>query len=172
MRKLFPKKVNYSKALIFLLLYLVVVIYQTLLAEVLSLGPARLDLSILVLIYVTLTRGTKQGIVFGFGLGILLDALNPAWLGLGSLIKGTLAYLIGYFKEKLFVENIFSKILLLFLTVLGNDVLYYLFLYKFNLDRIGSVLLGVGLPSALYTTAVAVVALLLTQKKPLPAGVN
>lgn len=165
------KEIAYSRILSFMIFYLVIVIYETLLADLLRLGPARLDLGLLLLIYVTLNLGSRPGIVFGFGLGLLLDVASPIWLGLGSLIKGTLGYGVGYFKESLFVESIYSKMLLVFLTVVSNDILRYLFLYKFEWSAIGSVILGTTIFSALYTTAVAGLVLLMTksnQYKPQP----
>jgi len=159
------KEIAYSRVLTFMIFYLVIVIYQTLLSELLRLGPARLDLGLLLLIYVTLNLGSRPGIVFGFGLGLLLDVADPIWLGLGSLIMGTLGYGVGYFKESLFVESIYSKMLLVFLTVISHDILRYLFMHKFELSAIGSVLLGTTIFSALYTTAVAAIVMLMTKPK-------
>lgn len=164
MRRTLLKEITYSKVLSFVISYLAIIIYESLLADLFRLGPARLDLGILLLIYVTLNSGSKNGIIFGFGLGLLLDMMTPLWLGLGSLIKATLAYGVGYFKESLFVESVFSKALLVFVAVLANDLLRYLFLYHFDLAKIGSVLIGTTLFSAAYTAAVAAIAMLLARQ--------
>ena len=158
------KEISYSKVLTYLVFFLVVIIYETLLAELFRIGQARLDLSLLLLVYVSLTKGTKSGILFGFWLGLLLDVLTPLWLGLGSLVKAGLSYLIGVFKESLFVENIYSKILLIFLVVMLNDLFRSLALNQFNLDRVGSSLWQTSFFTALYTTAVAALAMILNQK--------
>src|SRR5574341_17060 len=157
------KEIAYSKALTFLVLYLVVIVYETLLADIFRLGPARLDLGLLLLIYVTLTQGTKSGIVFGFGLGLLLDLMTPLWLGIDSLIKSTLSYLVGFFKESLFVESIFSKLLLVFLAVLINDFLRFCCTYSLDFTKIGTILWPTNLLSAVYTSGVAGLAMFLTK---------
>ena len=157
------KEIAYSKVLTFLVLYLVVIVYETLLADIFRLGPARLDLGLLLLIYVSLNQGTKAGIVFGFGLGLLLDLMTPLWMGLDSLIKSTLSYLVGFFKESLFVESIFSKLLLVFLAVLINDFLRFCFTYGFDFNKIGTILWPTTLLSAVYTSGVAGLAMFLTK---------
>jgi rod shape-determining protein MreD len=157
------KEIAYSKVLTYLVLYLVVIVYETLLADIFRLGPARLDLGLLLLIYVTLNQGTKPGIIFGFGLGLLLDLLTPLWLGLDSLIKSTLSYLVGFFKESLFVESIFSKMLLVFLAVLINDFLRFCCTYSLDFAKIGSILWPTTLLSAVYTSGVAGLAMFLTK---------
>ena|SRR3990172_3854256 len=167
MNRITFKDISQSKPLIFLVFYLAVVIYQSLFREILDLGPARLDLSLLLLIYVTLTQGTKSGIVFGFGLGLVVDisSPNPAWLGLGALIKSTLGFFIGYMKSSLFVENILAKIFLVFAAALGNDLLRFLFINKFDFSHLDSLFFGTTLLSAGYTTAVAGIIFFLTKNR-------
>ena len=165
MNKINFKDISQSKPLIFIVFYLAVVIYQSLFRDLLDLGPARLDLSLLLLIYVTLTQGTKSGIVFGFGLGLILDILSPTWLGLGALIKSTLGFFIGYMKSSLFVENILAKIFLVFAAALGNDLLRFLFINKLDFSHLDSLFFGTTLLSAGYTTAVAGIIFFLTKNR-------
>jgi rod shape-determining protein MreD len=158
------KGIGYSKVLTYLILYLVTIIYESLFSELLRVGPARLDIPLLLLIYVTLTRGTREGIVFGFGLGLLQDALLPLWMGFGSLVKVLLAYAIGQFKESLYVENLFSKILLIFTAALSNDLMRFLVLNWRSAEKLGPVLIGTTLPTAIYTSVVAGLAIFLTSR--------
>jgi rod shape-determining protein MreD len=149
------KGAAYSKVFTYLILYFAVIIYQTLLAEFFTLGSVRLDLAMILLAYVSLTMGARQGIIFGFGLGLLMDVLNPLWLGAGVLIKGTMGFGMGYLKENLFVENVIAKGLVLFGAILINDLLINLFLFQIDLGKIGPLLLQTTLWSAIYTTAVS-----------------
>lgn len=160
----FLREIGYSKILTFLVFYLVVIIYESLFHELFRIGQARLDLSLLLLIYVTLSRGTREGILFGFWLGLLLDCLTPLWLGLGILIMTGLSYLIGVFRDSLYVENIPSKILLVFIVVMLNDLVRSLFLNHFILDQVGISLWQTSFFSAIYTTTVAALALIINQK--------
>jgi rod shape-determining protein MreD len=161
----FFKEISYSKLLTYLVFYLVVTIYESLFSELFRIGPARLDLSLLLLIYVTLSKGTKEGILFGFWLGLLLDSMTPLWLGLGILIKTGLSYLIGVFRDSLYLESIPSKILLVFIVIMLSDLARSLFLNHFNLDRVGISLWQTSLFSAIYTTAVAALALLINRRE-------
>ncbi|OGC76595.1 MAG: rod shape-determining protein MreD [candidate division Zixibacteria bacterium RBG_16_50_21] len=158
------KEIAYSKILTFLTLYLVTIIYESLFSELLRVGPARLDVPLLLLIYVTLTRGTKDGIVFAFGLGLLQDALAPLRMGIGSLVKVGLAYAIGQSKESLYLENLFSKVLVILVAALMNDLMRYVVLYWQSGDKLSAVLIGSILPTALYTSGVAGLAMFLAGK--------
>lgn len=159
------KTLPYPKAFTFLLFYLVVIIHSSLLADVFRVGPARLDLGILLLVYVALGMGTKEAIIFGFGLGLVLDVLSPAWLGAGALTKCTLGYIIGYLKEQLYVENTLAKTLIVLLAVVANDFFYYLFVYGLDIGQTSSVLLETSFVSALYTTLVAGIILFVNRKR-------
>jgi len=145
------RNLNLTKVINTILLLLMVVVYQSLFSELLTISQIKLDLSILILVYVGLTQGPASGALFGFLVGLLLDLPNPSFLGLGALIKTSLGYLVGSFKDNLFLESILSKGGIVFVSLCLNDFFYYLFSSGFNLNYTFFIFLNYSLLSALYT---------------------
>jgi rod shape-determining protein MreD len=142
---------NLSRIANTILLLLIVVVYQSLFSELLIIRQIKLDLPLLILVYVGLNRGPASGALFGFLIGLLLDLSNPSFLGLGALIKTFLGYLVGSFKDTLFLESNISKGGVIFLSLCLNDFLFYLFSSGVNLNYTFFVFLNYTLLSGIYT---------------------
>ena len=142
---------NLSRIVNTILLLLVVIVYQSLFSELLTIRQIKLDLPLLILVYVGLTRGPASGALFGFLVGLLLDLSNPSFLGLGALIKTSLGYLVGSFKDTLFLESNVSKGGVIFLSLGLNDFFFYLFSSGLNLNYTFFVFLNYTLLSGIYT---------------------
>ncbi|OGC83392.1 MAG: rod shape-determining protein MreD [candidate division Zixibacteria bacterium RBG_16_43_9] len=145
------RNLNLSKAANTLFLILIVVLYQSLFSGLLTIHRISLDLPLLILVYVGLTRGPASGAIFGFLVGFLLDLYNPSFLGLGAFIKTCLGYLVGSFTDNLYLESNISKGVVIFLSLLLNDFAYYLFSSGFDLNYTFFVFLNYSLLSGLYT---------------------
>ncbi|MDP3025394.1 MAG: hypothetical protein Q8O10_07640, partial [candidate division Zixibacteria bacterium] len=65
------RNLNLSKAANTLFLILIVVLYQSLFSGLLTIQRISLDLPLLILVYVGLTRGPASGAIFGFLVGFL-----------------------------------------------------------------------------------------------------
>jgi len=157
------QNLNLSKAASMVLLILMVVIYQSLFAGLLTIQRISLDLPLLLLVYVGLTRGPVTGAIFGFFVGFLLDLSNPSFLGLGAFIKTCLGYLVGSFKDNLYLETNLSKGVVVFFGLLLNDLVYYFFSSGLNLSYTFSIFLNYSLLSGLYTALVGLIFLWLVQ---------
>lgn len=153
------RNLNLSKAASMFLLLLIVIIYQSLFSGLLTIQKISLDLPLLLLVYVGLTRGPASGAIFGFFVGFLLDLLNPpSFLGLGAFVKTCLGYLVGSFKDNLYLESILSKGAVVFFSLLLNDLIYYVFSSGIkNLSYALSIFLNYSLLSGLYTTLVGLI---------------
>lgn len=154
---------NLSRAGGMVLLILIVIIYQSLFAGLLTIHRISLDLSLLLLVYVGLTRGPVAGATFGFIAGFLLDLSNPPFLGLGAFIKTCLGYLVGSFKDNLYLESNLSKGMVVFFSLLLNDLVYYFFSSGLNPGYTLSVFVNYSLLSGLYTALVGLIFLWLVQ---------
>jgi len=148
---------NLSKAANTLFLILIVVLYQSLFSRLLTIHRISLDLPLLILVYVGLTRGPASGAIFGFLVGFLLDLYNPSFLGLGAFIKTCLGYLVGSFKDNLYLESNLSKGVVIFFSLLLNDLAYYFFSSGLNLSYVFFVFLNYSLLSGLYTASVGLI---------------
>ncbi len=151
---MFWKNIDYLKIIRGALTLLSVVVFLSLFSEPLRVANIKLDLPLLLVVYLGLTRGTKEGIVFGFLIGLLVDVLNPYFLGLNALIKTILGYLAGNFKDNLFLEPIYFKGLVIFLALIFNDLIYYLIYSGFDLPVIFGILFYSSVLSGIYTSGI------------------
>jgi len=145
------KNLNYQKIFFVIFILLLTVVYQSFFSELFKLNGVKFDLPILLIVYLAILRGPKEGALFGFSIGLLLDIFNPHFLGLGALIKCFIGFFVGNFKETLFLESIFSKVVILFLAVFTNDLFYILISSGFGFQRTFEVLWYGSLLSGLYT---------------------
>jgi rod shape-determining protein MreD len=154
----------FSRILYGILLLFILIIFQSFFSEVVAIKGIRLDLAILILVYIGLTRGPTQGAVFGFMIGILLDVFAPERLGLGALVKSLIGFTVGNFKDNLFLESLYSKGVIVFLSVVLNDVLYHLFSEGITLFTLHTIFYH-SLPSALYTCGAGMILFIVLEKK-------
>jgi rod shape-determining protein MreD len=154
----------FSKVLHAIFLLFILVVFQSFFSEVVAIKGIRLDLAILVLVYIGLAKGPAQGVIFGFLIGLLLDVFTPQRLGLGALIKSLVGFTVGNFKDNLFLESSYSKGAIVFLSVLLNDLLYHLLSGGVTLFTFHTILYY-SLPSAIYTSGVGILVFIIIEKK-------
>lgn len=151
--------------LLFIGLIVVVLVYQTLGADLVSIGLIRPDLVIVIIVWLTLTRDLSWGVAFGFGAGILLDSLSPQFLGLGAFLKVLAAVAVFLISHRVRTESLVIRIGLVAGVVIAHDVLYFLVVYSFDPQLELNTLLNIIIPSALYTSLVAAVVLYLSERQ-------
>lgn len=159
------KNLRYSKIVDFAVLLLMVIIYQSIICEGVKIAGINLDFPLVILVYIGLTRGAVFGAVFGFASGLLLDIYTPNLLGLDALVRTILGFLVGHFRNKLFLETLYSKGGAIFVVFLWHDLLYFLVATGFHVGAIVYILLFDSIPSALYTTFVGMVIFGLVQTR-------
>jgi len=142
---------TWSKITNTIFLLLIIVIYQSLFSNLLTIQQIKLDLPLLILVYVGLIYGPSSGAIFGFIEGLLLDLPTPFFLGAGALVKTAIGYLSGSVKDNLFLENILSKGGIIFLCVCLNDFWYYILTSGFDINYTFFVFFNYTILSALYT---------------------
>jgi len=103
-----------------------VVLYETLLRPWAAMGGAHPDIGLVLTAYFALTRGAVEGLFFGFVSGLLTDVLHPSLLGWGTLLRLSLGYWLGGFKDNLFLENFYSKGIIAGLAVVIYELGYHL----------------------------------------------
>lgn len=162
---MFPRDLPYSKIVDFFIFLLMVIIYQSIISAGIKIAGIGLDLPLIILVYVSLTRGPVYGALFGFASGLLLDVYSPGLLGLDALLRTLLGFLVGNFRNKLFLETLYSKSGMVFVALLCHDLAYYLLATGFQVGATIYILLFESFPSALYTTAVGMLIFGLIQKR-------
>ncbi|MCK4655408.1 MAG: rod shape-determining protein MreD [candidate division Zixibacteria bacterium] len=153
------------KLLMFVGLVLKVIVYQTLLADLLTVGSARPDLILILIVWLTLTRDLTWGVSFAFLAGIIEDSHTPQFLGLGAFLKIAGAVAVYLISRRVRTDRLIIKIGMVAAVVLAHDILYFLVVYSFDVQLGFATLFHTIIPSAAYTSVIAAVVLYLAERQ-------
>ncbi len=153
------------KLLMFVGLVLSVIVYQTLLADLLTVGSARPDLILILIVWLTLTRDLTWGVSFAFLAGIIEDSHTPQFLGLGAFLKIAGAVAVYLISRRVRTDRLIIKIGMVAAVVLAHDILYFLVVYSFDVQLGFATLFHTIIPSAAYTSVIAAVVLYLAERQ-------
>ncbi len=151
--------------LAFLGLLLVAIVYQTLLAKAITIGTARPDIVLVMIVWLTLTRDLSWGVSFAFVAGIFEGSFSPQLLGLGAFLKIALAVAVYVVSSTVRTDSLLIRIGLVAAVVIVHDTIYFLVAYSFDVRLELLVLLHTIIPSAVYTSAVAAAVLYLSERQ-------
>lgn len=107
----------------YLLLFSMVLIsflFQTTLVPLFVILGVSMDLSLVVIINLSLLLGPKHGISFGLFLGVLKDLYGSGFFGIHLFIKSLLGYLSGSLSQSIYPHNIFIP----FLSTIGATIIH------------------------------------------------
>ena len=90
----------------------VAILIQSTILDWISIGGVKPDISLVILIFIAHKRGSMTGQVSGFCAGLIQDFLSLSPLGFHSLIKTILGYIYGLLTENIFVDPIFTPMIL------------------------------------------------------------
>ena len=155
----------FSKILCGAVILFILILFQSLLSGAVTIIGVKLDLAIVILVYIALTRGSTYGVIFGFLIGLLSDVLPPQTLGWGALVKCLIGFTVGSFKDNLYLESLYAKGGVIFFALILNDFLYYIFSSGVNVSTF-RILGHHSLPSALYTSIVGMLVFLALTRIP------
>jgi rod shape-determining protein MreD len=115
-----------------------------------SLGGARLNLMLLVVVAWSLLRGPREGIVWGFIGGLALDFLSGAPIGSSALALTLVGYLASLGQLTLYrTSPLFPSAVALVATIIHHSVLMIVLTTTGHSTAWQGVLLGVTMPTAL-----------------------
>lgn len=127
----------------------------------------RLDYELLAIALVGLYRGVNIGTAAGWGLGFLAHATDPDMMGWGGLLGALLGWAVGLLKERLFLEYVLSRWLVLWGVLLTVKLVYILFAVGLDPEMWLRSIFPAGLGSAgLSATAGVVISVLWDQARP------
>ena len=160
MRKLFP----YACITV-----LLVVLHSTLVNFV-TIGSAVPDVLIIWIVYIAITSGQLTGTIAGFCIGLFVDLISghDGVLGLSALTKSVAGFAAGYFYNDNMTEQTLSgwKFVMAsgLASLLHNAAYFLIFLQGTDVGWWRAIVLH-GLPSSLYTTALATVPMFVFRRK-------
>jgi hypothetical protein len=84
-----------------------------------------LDFDVVVIVLIGLYRGQRVGAGAGWVIGFLAYAIDPDHMAWGGLLGALLGWLIGHWRERLFLEHLLYRWIVFALGILGYKLLHY-----------------------------------------------
>jgi rod shape-determining protein MreD len=135
-------------------LFLLCFVLQTTIVPVITICGIRPDLLLVALFFLAVKTGHIPAIWTGFFLGLAQDLFSPSILGQNALSKTIAGFCAGFFNERLMRVDIIVQLILLGLTIIVNDMVFFIVQYV----KTGGGALGVlhdlllsSVPRALYS---------------------
>jgi len=151
-----------TRVIPFILYLLLIAMHEVIVRDATTIYSAAIDLPGLLVLVVAIYKPEIICTWFGFAAGLVLAAGRPDLFGWHALAMAALALATYHFRERLNLESLYSKLVLIFGGVLLHGTLGLAinggagFLYLWLVS---------ALPSAVYTTAVGWVFFLFIEKK-------
>jgi rod shape-determining protein MreD len=136
-------------------LLLCVIIFQTLLAGPISIGHARPDVVVIMIVWLTITRDLTWGLAFGFTAGLLQDSHSSSLFGLGALLKTLSAVAVFLVSNRVRTDSLLIRVGIATGAVLIHDLFYHIIAFNFDMNLVLINLVNIILPSAIYSAAVS-----------------
>ncbi len=152
------------------LLSFILIIAQTTFAGLLTIGTAIPDVLVIWLVYLAVVRGQLTATVSGFLIGLFVDLISgqDGMLGLSSLTKSLAGFIAGYFYNENKIEHNLSS--WRFVTATGiasalHNAIYFLILLQGTSTEWWRAIAVYGIPSTLYTLALAAIPMFVFRRK-------
>ncbi len=108
----------------FVLLTMLVIAARIWLLDLHVFGGARIDIALIALSLTAISRGATFGMLAGFLLGVVVDAMNPAWMGATSVGYTVVGFFSGSFGQTIYVDRTAARAVLVFGSVLLFDTIF------------------------------------------------
>ena len=146
-----------------LFVLLAVLVLQATLLYRIEIAGIRPDLLVAFVVYLAWMRGPVTGTIAGFAVGLLqdLDASGP--LGLNAFSKSLVAFLVAKAGFRVHRSNLGVRFAFFFFAMLAHDVVYFAVATGGEARAFFIQMLTVALPSALYTTGIVLVLLMVVE---------
>ncbi len=111
--------------LFFVIILFLFVIFQTTLFSPGSLGPLYIDLTLIVVVYLSLNPEIRGGVFFAFLSGYMIDLFSGASLGLYVLSRLSLFVIIRFIITKIHSDLFVLHILIIFFSIIYEWIFVY-----------------------------------------------
>ena len=135
-------------------IFVLCLILQTTIVNVISISGVRPDLLILALFLLSIKRGVIPGIYAGFFTGLAQDLYAPSLLGQHALAKTIIGYAMGHFNEKIMRIGPLIRVGVLGAAFILHDCIFLIaqgMTDSFSITLLMTELFSETLPRALYT---------------------
>jgi rod shape-determining protein MreD len=140
------------------LIFIAALVLQTSFVPVIAIGGVRPDLLVIALFFFSVKYGVIPGMFAGFFLGLGQDLYSPSLLGQNALAKTVIGAFVGMFNVRMMRTDSMIKTLLLLVTFLINDMLFYIIQIVKLHESVGVLFMGLltkTFPRTLYSIVIA-----------------
>ena len=130
-----------------------IILFQTTFAELVSVHGIKPDIVLLYLVYIALAEKRTGATLAGFLLGLLEDFTGTGLLGLSALTKSIAAFVAGSFRGRRDFRNFYEPSIVIAAASLIQNVLAYSILSIGSPLGFWRAIFKLALPSTLYTIA-------------------
>jgi rod shape-determining protein MreD len=132
-------------------------VLQTTLMPLIGIAGITPDLLMVALFFLALRNGQTAAVGTGFFLGLAQDLFSaPSILGQNALSKSVAGYFAGFFNERMMRVDFVVRVVLLFVTFLVNDMIYFVVqVVKAEDGSVVHSLMTTSVPRALYSMVFA-----------------
>lgn len=122
--------------------------------DVIRIAGVKPDLLFIITVYMGYSFGSMHGEVTGFASGLLHDSISNSPLGLMTLPKLAIGFIVGMIGRSVLKSNVATIIILLFAASIAKGIITLLLCYIFHQGMIESVI-HVILPEAFYNAVLS-----------------
>jgi len=156
------------KIIVLICFSLLTILVQLLFVPWMTISDIRPDFILILVLLVGRLEGRMVGQLYGFSIGLLVDAIGiGSFLGLSALTKTISGFFSGYLKNQKSKMNVFSYYAIPLVIIFLNFIIFYLVNFKNAEITIYNVILRYVIPTSLYTS---VFFILFDQFLPLESG--
>ncbi|OPJ55530.1 rod shape-determining protein MreD [Alkalithermobacter paradoxus] len=114
------------KNFIVLLLGIIFIIFENSVLNYMPIFEATINLSLVYIIFISLSLEKNEGAIIGLVMGIFKDILVGRFLGLNGLIFFVVGYILGVMKDKIFKDNIITVLVLVVFSTIFDCAIQFL----------------------------------------------
>lgn len=156
-------KLKQLKYIFYSIAALLIVIFQISVVNLIEVGGLTPNLMIVLVVWIALSEGQFVGLIAGFLAGIVFDIATFDLIGTNALAQTVNAFIAGFFhrvgKEDLTLKR-FSFIVTVFIGSVAHNLVYFFLYLKLSELDFFNFFFKYGIATSLYTTVLAVLAIL------------
>lgn len=139
------------RAIPYILYLLLIACYRTLLVDPLTIGMAQIYLAALIVLLVALNKSFEEGLWFAIAAGLVYDAPDPSRLGVHMLIFAVLAVVTFQVKQRLNLDSMNSRMLVIAGGLLVYSISYTLIYLASGPSAFFMLFVQAAIPGTVYT---------------------
>jgi cell shape-determining protein MreD len=145
----------------FLLLAYLVAFSQTILSDLTSILGIAPNFGTIIILLIALRTEYHIALPTSFAVALIIDALSPETLGLGTAVRFAIAVAVSEIRQHLDIEQLPAQLYLLIGSEICFQTLFQALANSFDLGILSKIYLETSLPTLVYTVVVGFVVLVM-----------